>query len=320
MDPAAWRRIAHMAGRDDVARLYAQDAANMERYALDDDGLHALHAPQTSIADFEREVANRKRRAKPQGPAFYAQMHPSTGVQPPEGILHVDHQGGAESLRAANVKLLLGERKDSLEYASFLRALDRHGDGSTGKGMIVLMHALINRENGAPAWLSGFPRPLVAGRGVPLSMYGNLRAFQELGIGYADPSIGAAKLSAVVNVRTGIQLRWLETAHPGTPLDELVKYTDSYGYAQSALEQAGFRIVRARVSDYSPSSNVGSHFENAYFDTGLVPAANESEDAFKARVVAARRAFAGRHGLGDDAEIGMWYDIVLDVEPLAPGR
>lgn len=320
IDPAAWRRVAHMGGRSDVGRLFAQDAANMQRYVLDDDGLEALHAPQKSISEFEAAVSARKRRVGPLEPAFYAQMHPRTGVKPAGNLVVDDDYLLDYEPARASVRVLSGEAGSKIEYANASRLLEKGSPGDPSKRTIVMLYVSINREHGAPDWVGGFPKPLVAGRGVPLAMYVNLRALQGLGVAYGDPRIGALKLSGIFNVRTSVQLRWLQLAHPGKSVDELVRYTDSFRYAQSALEQAGLRATVSRVVDYTPDSRLGTQFDDSFFDPGITRAANETDEAFRGRAIAARRAFAAAHDSDEDTEIALGFDIVLQVEPLRRAR
>lgn len=103
--------------------------------------------------------------------------------------------------------------------------------------------------------IKGMDSPMIKGKGTPLAAYLNQRAMYKLGIDYGDEALKVVKLENVLSKKTALQLHWLQEVYQssdrtGTALmsiDEMLSHTDSYRYAESALNQAGFKITGARL-------------------------------------------------------------------------
>ncbi len=108
--------------------------------------------------------------------------------------------------------------------------------------------ASLYADTGVSSMLTAVKNPMIEGKGTPWSTFLNVRAMRELGIEFGDASLKLVKLSTVVNKKTMLQIDWLKQVYPSESLDELIKYTHSYKYAETSLRQAGFRLKRAHVT------------------------------------------------------------------------
>ncbi|MEO0342186.1 MAG: hypothetical protein AAF198_01990 [Pseudomonadota bacterium] len=147
-------------------------------------------------------------------------------------------------------------------------------------------------------WIKAADVPLVEGRGVPTTLAANLRAMNVFGIGYGGSGVPLmnVKLSNVVNPRTAVQLQWLRNSYPEIPVNELVRHTFSFKYAEDAINLAGYRISGVQIED-GFSSSVRSY---GRFYAG-------SEDW---------KQFSTRYGFEQHENVQGSYDINISVEPL----
>jgi hypothetical protein len=127
--------------------------------------------------------------------------------------------------------------------------------GELAEGFVPVSELGAIRAPGAPAsTVPAFVRTgvdLVPGRGTPLILYLSLRCMNDLGISFGDPAIRIVKLQCVLNVETTVQLGWLRATYPQADPGALFRGTDIYRYAESVLEQAGYRVrgVELRISE-----------------------------------------------------------------------
>lgn len=172
--------------------------------------------------------------------------------------------------------------------------------------VLVFDQAALYTETGVSSMLKGLKNPMVAGKGTPWSAFMNVRAMRELGIQFGDPSLKALKLSGIINKKNMLQLNWLRNVYPNESIHELVKYTHSYQYAETALTQAGFKIKRAFVTEGgTPVSIFAPPWRgNAAFGRGT--GRNAEFD------------FMERHGFVHQAgTIQGEHDVFLELEPIA---
>ncbi len=236
--------IADMSHRADVARL-ASDAPERFVRMMDDPLARAvLRGPPnaTSLDDLARTVERERRRIRtPISAEFYSDMAP--GTPDPLGFRFRDHitdfPGGN---REAVSEVFIGQ----LEVGGFKRALYRNDDGTVSIGM-----QMSELYDNAPGWVGTARRNFLGDNatrpGIPVSLYMNARTFSQLGVEFADPRVRSVLISNITNGQTAIELHWLQRAYPDTPLDELIRYTHSYRYAETTLIQAGFRVTGTRI-------------------------------------------------------------------------
>lgn len=285
-------RLGALAELPHVIRLIDSNAGELTRL-LDEvpDAEALLVFPHDSIESLQAAASRLANRAPPQGPEFYAQSAPGSGS--PKGIWV---SGGAtknySGQLAAEYNVVL-EADSTVTVARFMRSIEQSSEHGR---MLSLDNAKVERDVGFDNWLADLSFPLT-NRGVPLGMYMNHRAMQDLLIDYADPTLKTVKLSSVISVNTCVELHWLQAIFPDRPISELVRYTHSYRYTKNFLEQAGFQIDEV-VGEILPNwgySKIGS-FKN-YFD-------GKNLDQY-----------LGRFGLKQSDEIGFGYNIHLRVSP-----
>ncbi|MFO0577617.1 MAG: hypothetical protein U1A78_26735 [Polyangia bacterium] len=151
--------------------------------------------------------------------------------------------------------------------------------------------------------------PMVPGRGTPLSTYLMLRQLKRVGAAYGQ--VQTVKMSTIQNVEAILQLE--QNVRQGMELEDAVRLTHSVQYAETAMTQAGHRIVGVRVklnrATRSPIDEVLSHYEkDRLLDWERNPA-----------VVAKHEALLARYGMQRTDNVLWNYDIYLDLAPFAPG-
>ncbi len=157
--------------------------------------------------------------------------------------------------------------------------------------------------------ISYMKNPMIPGKGTPLAAYLNQRLMHKLGIEYADSALKVVRLENVVNKKTALQLDWLQKVYAGKnmPIDEMLSFTDSYRYAESALNQAGFKITGAKLSRGTTSQRlIGGVISDFASDNNTHSFGKEGINGFLKR-------FRGINPL-DKVDVG--FDIFLTVAPL----
>ncbi len=157
--------------------------------------------------------------------------------------------------------------------------------------------------------ISNLKNPMITGKGTPLAAYLNQRSMHKLGIEYADSALKVVRLENVVNKKTALQLDWLKKVYKGKnmPIDEMLSYTDSYRYAESALNQAGFKITGAKLAQGAkPERLLGGVVSDFAGDNNTHSFGKEGISGFLKR-------FQGINPL-DKVDVG--FDIYLTVAPL----
>lgn len=167
-------------------------------------------------------------------------------------------------------------------------------DGRVG---IQLTMASANAKN-APRFLKGVEVPLTK-YGTPIATYMNLRAFHRLDIPFGSPSLKRVKMHFVMNANTSIQLEWMKRVYGAENIGDFLKHTHSVRYAESALNQAGFKVKSVELGPRAGEGAAGKLANTEYF--------NAPEGAER---------FLKRHGIDPDDEIEFGHDILIYVEPM----
>jgi hypothetical protein len=151
--------------------------------------------------------------------------------------------------------------------------------------------------------------PMRPGRGTPLSTYLMLRQLKRVGAAYGE--VQTVKMSTIQNVEAILQLE--QNVRQGMKLEDAVRLTHSVQYAETAMTQAGHRIVGVRVklsrASRSPIDEVLSHYEKS------VLWGWERNPT----VVAKHEALLARYGIQRTDSVLWNYDIYLDLAPFMPG-
>lgn len=294
-----YTQIADMRQRADVARLATESPQRFAALMDDPIAREVLRAPPnaTSFEQLVQAIERERRRARtPIGADFYTDM--AIGTPDPLGFRFSD---GVTSFpggnRDATVEVYLGQ----LEVGRARRALSQNEDGTLDLTMVVS-----ELDLDGLTWVGTARRNLLGENstrpGIPLALYMNARTMQSLGIEFADPRLTTVTMSNITNGVAAVQLQWLRRRYPDLPIDELLRFTHSYRYAETAMSQAGFRITGARLvpKDRPPMTTV----ENLIGGPGAWY--RNSEDW---------RSFIARHGIEPDDLIEHGFTIKLDVEP-----
>lgn len=151
--------------------------------------------------------------------------------------------------------------------------------------------------------------PMVPGRGTPLATYLMLRQLKRVGAAYGE--VQTVKMSTIQNVEAILQLE--QNIRQGMKLEEAVRLTHSVQYAETAMTQAGHRIVEVRVklnrATRSPLDEMLGYYEqHRNLDGERDPA-----------VVAKHEALLAKYGVRRTDSVLWNYDIYLDLAPFAPG-
>jgi hypothetical protein len=279
-----------------VIALFGKHPREMARLLETPGAVELLTHPFDSLDDFAKAVGRLQSREGPQGDMFYYQSHPGTAA--PHGFdIEMDTAVNAAGVRTSvNLRVYVGTDAGERNLASFKRLLEFDDTFEPGGKTLVLAYARVEEIEGVSTWITTLPFHLTE-RGVPIGMHLNHRAMLGLGIDYADQSLTAVKLSGVVSANTCVEMNWLIRNYPEMTWAELFRYTHSYRYTQSMLEQAGFKIDDVVIDE-------------AQF---LMPTTVRNNSAWYAG--SDLEGFARRYGLGMNDEIDTGFDIYLKLSP-----
>ena len=151
--------------------------------------------------------------------------------------------------------------------------------------------------------------PMMPERGTPLATYLMLRQLKQIGAAYGE--VQTVKMSTIQNVEAILQLE--QNVRQGMTLEDAVRLTHSVQYAETAMTQAGHRIVGVRVkltrAWRSPLDEMLSHYER---DPLLDWEHNPT-------VVAKHEALLAKYGIQRTDSVLWNYDIYLDLAPFRLG-
>ena len=155
--------------------------------------------------------------------------------------------------------------------------------------------------------VTNMQNPMIKGKGTPLAAYLNQRVMQKLGINYADTSLKVVKLQEVINKKSALQLHWLQKTYGNTmPVDEMLSYLDSYRNAQSALNQAGFKITGAKLFDKRAYTEIAGTVSQFAADTNSHSFGKEGLKGFLKRF----------SSISPHEDVMTGFDIYLQVAPM----
>jgi hypothetical protein len=297
LDRATYEALGPLAGQPHVIVLFARFPREMAQYAADPLARDLLALPWRSFDDYADAVAKARNREGPQGAAFYEQIDPA-GRSPP-GIYFEQMDRYVNKVGEKVTAFAVVSARDDRLIARYVRRLGP--DDTQDTGGLELTLDLIRNEPGVARelrWVKGLTHPLTS-EGVPMTLYLNLRAMRELGLGYADPRLTVVKFSNMIGVESCTQLYWLRQTYPQLSWAELLRLTPHYRYTESFLEQAGYRIKGAAIDQeqWLHRARVEEYLD------WVDPQTRNLED------------FLSLHGLTRESEIDFGYDAYLLVEP-----
>lgn len=309
---ASYNRIRKIANRPDVRAMIEASPSGLRDLIASDRGRAILAAePFDDIAGFRRAVEQDTRRIREPVDGVYADA--GNRVSEIDDYSLTDTVSEPDAWETASEGYILFSRTelsaDRAQVAEWSRKLidaRRINDPNLAGGELVLEMAYAKIED-ASSFLEGVRTPLIDGRGTPTNAYMNVRAFHNLGIGFADPRLTHVKLATVQNVNTSVQLRWLEKQFGELPVSA-PEYNELFSvkYAETALNQAGFRIkaVSVKTPNSVPGMTAAYISEGGYFTSR-----NYSLDEY-----------LRKYGVAPDERITSGHDIYIEVEPITGAR
>lgn len=189
---------------------------------------------------------------------------------------------------------------DNVEGAGWLRKL------ADDTKVLVFDRSTLKADIGVSSMVKGLKNPMVAGKGTPWSTLMNVRAMRELGVEFGDKSLKVVQVSNIVNKKNMLKVHWLKTMYPTESIHGLLKYTHAYQVAETALQQAGFRIKRAFLTAGTDTVSVSSKAWGG--------AASFGRGAGKTDELAYMRQYGFTDG---SATIEAGHDMYLELVPIA---
>ncbi len=178
------------------------------------------------------------------------------------------------------------------------------------KKQIVMYSAFLDELRDSPhRWIKA-GKPLVAEQGTPTVAYATMRQMKLLGVPYGGAR--SVKIHRVENVEAVMQLKALMKQN--IPLNRAVLQTHSVQYAETALVQSGHEIVSNSTRVILARNPTGKLKELLEWD--LVNATDEVRAAIQRR----HEGLLRQYGLTPDDEVVLYYDIHMDVRPVAVVR
>lgn len=325
-----YRKVENLYLRTDVHRMAANDPNGFKAALNDPLGPEVLHGePFRSAQELNHAIKRARQRVTDPVAGVYEAARPSDKkidglefITKREGMSNVDvtiyrgpkklitFERSLETIGEARASAWRGSEKKLIGLADSDRMLVMGNAEPFVEKAASELASASNKTSGAtknadelPSWLLDVQKPMVPGKGTPLATHANLQAMQLLGIPFGDPTLKVCKLSSVMNQKTALQLHWLRSKYPDKPLAELIKYTHSYQYAESALTQAGFRIKKTDLGEQLTRIRAS---DKPY--GGEVAFGTEGKAAFLERY-----EFTDV----DDRIIGIGHDIYLMLEPIS---
>ncbi|WP_339831299.1 hypothetical protein [uncultured Parvibaculum sp.] len=307
LDRASYERIAHLGRRTDVHSLIEADPSLLRQIADDPDIRAAIELQAyRDPADFRKVLAaEQKRTREPLAGAF-------TEAKDDHWLPKQVMKDGKEQPVAFKHELLEGDGKkfstDKLlsggdEVAVIERELGP-ADLPEFAGARQMTWSYMEAKL-LPDFFDNVNVPMIKGRGTSSAAMLNMRAFHNLDIPYGDPSLKLVKMSNVENANTSVQIAWMKRVY-GKDWTRYLKNTHSVRYAESALNQAGFRIKEVRLGSTPPlRMNARGMVEGTFFKAKEKP-----------------MEFLARYGVSPNEAIETGHDIYIVVEPFgaAPPR
>jgi len=338
LSPEAFARVKNLplVRKRELLNLSRENPARMSDLLAEDDAFDVfLGRPFDNLTEFTGAVDDMRRRVGDQGLAHFHSATPS--------IRELDNLHFFDDISDNGRRMRTGAYRGSDQQGAvgvFIRR--REGD----KFVLVSAHhyrgpALrLPGEFDPQADLKALGRPappksdtrgghirtdveMIPGEGTPFQIYMNLRAMQGLGFGYADPGLKSVRYGEIWSADTNAKLVWLAKTYPEVPVEDLFRYTLSYDYVKSFLEQAGFEIVGVRtnlrfeIAGMPDSPEVRWTRKTA--DDELVATAEVGAEVKPGGVWYSDKIpaedFKARFNLNDDDVMPNGYWVELDVRP-----
>jgi len=300
LDRAAYDVIRPLAARADIRAFAQSNPAELAAFTRDADALTALRRqPYASFDELVAEVARERARIKTAVAGFFEQT--SADRWRPKDLVFEDTVFSANTINPDIPPTVFSATrilKDGNEVGAFERELETflRPDGTRGRQMVF---SYANGKD-APRFLPDVDVPLVEGRGAPLATFMNVRAFNNLGISFGDPGINRIKMSQVLNANTSVEIEWMRRMYDADTLNDYLRHTHSVRYAESALNQAGYRIVSVQLDAGRVSRGAAGDLVNGeYFNA-----------------VEAPLDFLRRYGIDPQDVIETGHNILIDIVPL----
>lgn len=305
-----YRRAFEVAHRPTFHRLLEESPGYLKQVIADDFALEVLRGePFRSAAELQAAV--KRARSRIRRPVQGVWDEAGDLANPPPGLeikgnAHAFGEGQLVSVDVYDGSKQVAQMVRTLSSVEEARTFAHSGiemlAGLADDAKVLNMDMAFVSDK-LPSMLATVRNPMIPGKGTPLSVYLNLRAFQELGIGFGDPSLVLCRLDHVLNQKTALQIEWLSRQYPGRSVEELLTHTHSYQYAESALTQAGYRIKAARIGKASTTTHAGA----TPFGGGAA-FGKEGHAGFLSRY--------GFSGVAEQAPVDIGHDIYLYLEPL----
>ena len=292
----AYDRMRHLAWRADMHRLVATNPAQMRQMAQDPFSLEVFEGSAfNNMDELTNAIAKeRKRSKKPFGDTF-DEANPKTAD--PDGVTFKDKTFTSNAsnqlgpVKYSETRMMVnGKKVGTYERTAQTVALQ---DGTHIKQMTM---EFADGKDGPRFFKDA--RNQMTKHGMPVATMMNVRAFHNLDIPFGDPTLKRVKMSMVMNANTSVQIEWMKRSYRGS-YEDFLKHTHSVRYAESALNQAGFKISRVELGPKAASGPAGHLVNGKFFN------AKERPDAF-----------LKRYGLKHDDVIETGHNIYIYVEPL----
>jgi hypothetical protein len=291
-----YERIAHMAGRGDIQSLAKADPSRFKAIADTPDGLATLERqPWLSAGELEQGYALELKRQRQPVQGVMAEAAERAWLPKNLDVGDVARPAAFEERIYPEAGELRSEswfRVDRQVVARFDRSLRTMDDGG--------LEMIWNYAEGKmlPRFFKDVKTPLTP-RGTPAATMMNLRAFSNLNVAFGDPRLKVVRMAEVMNANTGVQIEWLKRVY-GADWEKYLRHTHSVRYAESALNQAGFRVRAVRIG----YDNVHRARADVQVEGDLFHAVEKPAD------------FLRRYGIKPETPIESGHDIFIDVEPI----
>lgn len=297
LDENTFTFLRRLSGRDDIRRFAQSHPALMSEAAASEAGRAALlRQPYETIEQLAEEIARETQRVRHPVPGFYQQVAPGSASPANLHIPEPRRYNGRDIIPDwpdMPTVVVVGQ-VNGQKVATFERALVT----LEGGGRQLVMESAFGSE--APRYLTGLDIHALPDLGrTPTATYMNVRAMQELGIAFGDPSLVSVKMSNVYNANTALELAWMNRVYGAEAAADFVRHTHSVRYAESALNQAGFRITNVRLTAATSRETAKQAVGSSFFHSRL-----------------AGDEFLRRYGFQPDDMIESGWDIIIDIAPI----
>jgi hypothetical protein len=293
----AYDRLRYMSYRSDVHKMAFANSAQLRQVANDPFSLNVLEgAAFKDMDELTAAIAKERKRIKEPFGTTFKETSPDTpdpdNVALNDRVYSGTSDDGLGQMTYSETRIMV----DGQKVGVFTRTKETVtlGDGSRMKQMTMAKAD----AKGAPRFFEGVDNPMTK-HGIPAATYMNTRAFHNLEIPFGDPTLGRVKMNMVMNANTSIQIEWMKRVYGPDNINDFLKHTHSVRYAESALNQAGFKIKRVELGPRAVRGKAGHMAYGEYFHAKEGPT-----------------AFMERYGIHPNDKIETGHHIFIYVEPL----